>query len=157
MNKASSSDGVSTGRQPGFWVLLVVLVVVLAALYYRSFQPNQVLFSNDGPFGKIISESSKTDFKSASAVWQDQNWLGNEGVTPAPNFNMFLLMMLTPLGYAKFAAPIGLLVSGLSAWLFFQQLKLAPMARFLGRPSASTPLDSSGGARLKLILMSPSN
>ncbi len=132
MSKTSSSDGVSTGRQPGFWILLVILVAVLAAFFYRSFQPNQVLFSNDGPFGKIISESSRTDFKSAASVWQDQNWLGNEGVTPSPNFNMFLLMLLKPLLYARFAAPIGLLVLGLSAWLFFRQLRLAPIACFLG-------------------------
>ena len=33
----------------------------------------------------------------------------------------------------------------------------APNARFFGRPSASTPRDRIGGARLKLILKSPSN
>jgi hypothetical protein len=132
MNKPSASDGVSTGRQPGFPVLLVILLAVLAALFYRSFLSDQVLFSNDGPFGRVMSDSNRTDFSSAAAVWQDLNWLGNEGVTPSPNFNMFLLMLLKPLFYARFAAPIGLLVLGLSAWLFFRQLRLAPIACVLG-------------------------
>jgi hypothetical protein len=132
MNKPSSSDGVSTGRNSGFLALLALLLVVLAALFYKSFTANQVLFSNDGPLGIISSTCKVTDFRTAVGVWQDLNWLGSEDVSGSPNLSMFILMLLKPLLYAKFAAPIGLLLLGLSAWLFFRQLRLAPIACVLG-------------------------
>ena len=132
MNKPSLSDGASSGRSSGFLVLLAALLVVLAALFYKSFTANQVLFSNDGPLGIISSTCKVTDFNTAAGVWQDLNWLGSEDVSGSPNLSMFILMLLKPLLYAKFAAPIGLLLLGLSAWLFFRQLRLAPIACVLG-------------------------
>lgn len=113
-------------------MLLALLFVVLAALFYKSFSANEVLFSNDGPLGIISSECKVTDFRTAAGVWQDLNWFGSEDVSGSPNISMFILMLLKPLLYAKFAAPIGLLLLGLSAWLFFRQLRLAPIACILG-------------------------
>ena len=132
MNKTSASDGVSTGTRPGFLILLVILVVVLAALFHRSFQPNQVLFSNDGPLGAISNKSVATSVDTFGSIWSDLNWLGNEGIKRDPSMSVLIGMLLPPLGYAKFAAPIGLLILGLCAWLFFRQLRLAPLACVLG-------------------------
>ncbi len=141
MNKPSSSDDVSSARQPGFAILLLILIVALAALFYRSFLPHQVLFSNDGPLGIISSQSNVTDLSAFGAIWQDLNWLGSEGVTPSPNLSMLIVILLKPLGYACFAAPIGLLVLGLSAWLFFRQLRLAPLACVAGGLAAALNSD----------------
>ncbi len=133
MNKTSSSGGVSNGRSSGFLVLLALLLVVLAALFYKSFSANQVLFSNDGPLGIINADCNRTQLSTHASVWQDLNWFGSEGIALPPSFTAVLLWLLQPpMLYAKFAAPIGLLLLGLSAWLFFRQLRLAPIACILG-------------------------
>ena len=112
MNKPSSTDGVPSARQPGFLVLLALLLLVLAVLFNRSFTANQVLFSNDGPLGTVKAEANKMTLDKAGSVWQDLNWLGAEGISPSPNFSMAIVLLLKPLGYAKFAAPIGLPIPG---------------------------------------------
>ena len=131
----------STGKLSGFLILLTILLAIMVALFHRSFVSNQVLFSNDGPLGIISSQSNQTDLNAAGGVWQDLNWLGAEGITPAPNFSMLLIMLLKPLAYAKFAAPIGLLILGFSAWLFFRQLRLAPIACIAGGIAAALNSD----------------
>jgi hypothetical protein len=140
MNKPASSDGVPGDKCSGFLALFAVLLAVLAMLFYKSFMANQVLFSNDGPLGIISTHSNETNLKAGGGVWQDLNWLGSEGVSPSPNVSMFLVMLLRPLYYARFAAPIGLLLLGLSAWVFFRQLRLAPIACVLG--AIATALNS---------------
>ena len=153
MNKTSTSDVVSTGRQPGFLILLVILVAVLAALFHRSFQPNQVLFSNDGPLGAISNKSVDTTLDTFGSIWSDLNWLGNEGIKRDPSMSVAIGMLLKPLAYAKFAAPIGLLILGLSAWFFFRQLRLAPLACVLGGIATALNSDSFSTASWGIVVL----
>ena len=39
-----------------FWLLLLVLGGVLAALFHQSFSSGQAVFSNDGPLGVIMAK-----------------------------------------------------------------------------------------------------
>jgi hypothetical protein len=84
MNKPATSVNPSQACSGGFLILLAVLLVALAGLFHRSFEANQVLYSNDGPYGLISAKSVATTPSAFSGVWYDLNWLGNEGVTPAP-------------------------------------------------------------------------
>src|SRR5579863_6567154 len=130
MNKSSSSTG--NRALPSLLILLGILVLTLGFLFSGSFVANQVLFSNDGPLGIISSQSARTTPGTFISAWQDLNWLGNEGITPDASVTALLAMVLQPLGYAKFATAIGLLILGFCAWVFFRQLRLAPVACVLG-------------------------
>lgn len=141
MNKESSSDGVSFSKRSGFLVLLVVLIVVLAGLFHESFLPNKILYCNDGPLGAISSQSVANTFDTFGSIWSDLNWLGNEGIRRDPSISVLLGFLLTPYGYARYAAPIGLLLLGLSAWFFFRQLRLAPIACVVGGIAAALNSD----------------
>jgi hypothetical protein len=132
MNTSSSSDGGQASKHSGLLLLFVILVAVLGALFYRSFLPHQVLFSNDGPYGAMLAQDNAHPFSRFGSVWQDVNWLGNEGIKPDPSVSGLMGILLGPEAWVRFAAPIGLLLLGLSAWVFFRQLKLAPIACVLG-------------------------
>jgi hypothetical protein len=140
MNNSPTSDVESANRR-GFLVLLGILLVVLCFLFFHSFLPHEVLFSNDGPFGAISSQAATTDLQSLGGGWQDLNWFGNEYVSGFPNFNFVVAILSSPEAYARFAGPIGLLALGLSAWLFFRQLKLAPIACVWGGIAAALNSD----------------
>ena len=127
MNMSQSPSATRPASRRGFLIVLVCLLGVLALLFYRSFIPNQVIFSNDGPLGAISADEAAMP-AGFFGIWQDLNWLGNEGVSASPGFSTLMSCLLQPQGYAKFFAPIAFLVLGLSAWIFFRQLKLAPMA-----------------------------
>ena len=141
MNNLSSSSANQAGKQPGVLVLIGILVLILCVLFSRSFIRNQVLFSNDGPLGAISSQSSRTTLGTCVSVWQDLNWLGNEGITPDASLSAAFAMLMSPLNYAKFAGPLGLLVLGLCAWVFFRQLRLAPWACIIGAVAATLNSD----------------
>jgi hypothetical protein len=141
MNNVSTSPANHAAKQPGVLILVGVLVLALALLFSRSFIHNQVLFSNDGPLGAISSQSSRTTLATCVSVWQDLNWLGNEGITPDASVSALLAMVLTPLNYAKFASPIGLLILGLCAWVFFRQMRLSSWACVIGAVAATLNSD----------------
>ena len=130
MNISQSPSAAQPARRRGFLILLICLLGVLGMLFYRSFSPNQIIFSNDGPLGAISAEAGAMP-SAYFGVWQNLNWLGNEAVSAAPGFSTMMSWILKPMGYAKFFAPIAFLVLGISAWVFFRQLKLAPMACIL--------------------------
>lgn len=55
--------------------LASILIFVLALLFWKSFLPSQILFSNDGSLGTQVAAQVKTPGLFIS-VWQDLNWLG---------------------------------------------------------------------------------
>jgi hypothetical protein len=109
------------------WVGLTVLVLaaVLAALFWRSFVPGQVVFSNDGPYGAINSDAAKDCFQ---GLWQDLNWLGNESISASPTLSTLTEMAVGPLVFSKIYCPLAVFLVGLCAWVFLRQLGLAPVA-----------------------------
>ena len=109
----------------------VILAAVLAVLFWRSFLPDYVHFSNDGPLGQQNSQYCALP-AGFSGGWDDITDVGfNVGSAPI-GLSTLVLTALGPLGIAKFGVPISLFILGLGAWMFFRALKLTPLAAILG-------------------------
>jgi hypothetical protein len=117
------------------WLAVGVIAAMLVVLFWRSFLPEYVHFSNDGPLG--VQNAAWVQMPGGiTGMWVDLNYLGQSGGAYTPGITALLHVLLTPLGYAKFYAPIGLFILGLGAWTFFRQLKLSPLAAALGALAA---------------------
>ncbi|MBM3881587.1 MAG: hypothetical protein FJ387_17990 [Verrucomicrobia bacterium] len=129
-----------TPAQRGFAVALALLLVVLGGLFSRSFQPGQILFSSDGPIGANAAQAAALP-AAFTGYWQDLNWLGAYTGNASPTVTYLLLWVLGPLAFAKFYAPISLLLLGLSAWVLLRQLGFRPSVCALGALAAALNTD----------------
>ena len=125
---------------------LVLLAVILAVLFWKSFLPGYVHFSNDGPLGQQNTEWSKLP-GAFTGVWGDLNGIGNSGGSFPLGLSSLLRWALGPVGYAKFLAPFALFILGAGAGTFFRQIKLSPLAATLG--------GAGGGVELRLFCTMP--
>jgi hypothetical protein len=117
------------------WLAIGLIAVVLAVLFWRSFLPDYVHFSNDGPLG--VQNAAWVQMPGGvTGMWVDLNYLGLSGGAYTPGLTAMLHVLLTPVGYAKYYAPIALFILGLGAWALFRQLKLSPLAAMLGALAA---------------------
>jgi Bacterial membrane protein YfhO len=117
-------------------IVLLLLTAILTALFYRSFLPDYVHFSNDGPLG--AQKASWIQLPAAfTGVWVDLNDVGFGGGAWPIDINSLCRWFLGAVGYAKFFPPVTLLILGMSAWIFFRQLKLSPAACALGALAAA--------------------
>src|SRR5262245_38182405 len=112
-------------------LLTVCLVLLLAILFHQSFSESQVLFANDAPLGQLETQK-KDPVKNFRGVWIDLNWIGFTQPSALPNVSNVLYLLIGPLSFAKFYAPVALLILGLSAGLFFRQLGFGNLACILG-------------------------
>ncbi len=114
------------------WAGALVLALMLAALFHRSFAPGQVLFSNDGPLGVISVEAG--DLPGALlGYWHDINWIGEERPPALPTVSQFLGWVLgDEVLFSKFYAPIALLLLGLAGWILFRSLGFGSWACLAG-------------------------
>ena len=135
MNASTSAPAAQTNRR-GFVIIFACLAGALGILFFKSFLPGQVLYSNDGPLGAISTQAGKLP-SGFLGVWQDLNWFGAESIAAPPDFSLLVATLIGPVGYAKFFAAISLFVLGLGAWFFFRQLRLAPLACVLGGLAAA--------------------
>jgi hypothetical protein len=119
----------------GRWFALLLLFA-LATLFWKSFLPGYVHFSNDGPLAQIMSANHRVPGVLTGA-WNDLNGIGSSGGAAAPGVTSFLSGVLGPVGFSKFLAPIAMFILGLGAWAFFRQLKLSPLAAMLGGLAAA--------------------
>jgi hypothetical protein len=112
-------------------VTLASLLGLLGALFWRSFLPGTVVFSNDGPLGanSVDYAQGMTAF---TAMWGDLNSIGGNAGSAVPNLTCLLGLLAKPVLFGKFFAPYTLLIAGLGAWTFFRALKLSPLAALLG-------------------------
>ncbi len=117
---------------------IVLLAVILAVLFWKSFLPGYVHFSNDGPLGQQMVNWAKLP-EAFTGQWGDLNDIGANGGTAPMGINAFLHFrwVLGPFGCAKFLPPIALFILGLGAWTFFRQLRLSPLAATLGALAAT--------------------
>src|SRR5438309_789608 len=115
------SDAKPGPARRDLFIVLFCLLAVLGMLFHRSFNSDDVLFSNDGPLGAVKAQADY-HWKNLAGIWQDLNWLGGKQLGGFLSLNYFFFGVLGPLLYSKFIAPISLLVLGLSAWLLFRQL-----------------------------------
>lgn len=112
-----------------------LLALILGLLFYRSFIPQEVVFSNDGPLAGLVEEQNQLP-QTFRGMWTDLNSIGaNGGITP-PAISPLLRMIAGPVGYAKFFAPVALLILGMGAFFFFRRLCLRPLAATLGALAA---------------------
>ena len=119
-----------------FFSAPVLLAVVLAVLFGKSFLPNYVHFSNDGPLGQ--QNTSWVQLPAAfTGTWRDLNDIGDNAGSASLDLTSLINWTLGPVGYAKFLAPIALFILGLGAWTFFRQLKLSALAATLGALAAA--------------------
>src|SRR6185312_7271282 len=121
----------ATPSKPRAYLIPLLLVGILAILFWKSFAPDYVHFSNDGPLAQQMTEWSQ--FPGAfTGIWGDLNGIGNSGGSASPDITSIIHWILGPVGYSKFLAPIAMFILGLCAWIFFRQLKLSPLAAALG-------------------------
>jgi hypothetical protein len=115
----------------GIGTALLVLCAVLVILMYGVFIPGQILFSNDGPLGRLMEECHRLPGR-FFGCWSDLNNVGfNSGGAP-PGITFGILWLLGPVLFSKFYAMISLLILGAGAWYFFRVSRLAPAACVLG-------------------------
>ena len=115
---------------------VVLLAAVLGLLFWKSFVPGFVHFSNDGPLGTQNADWLGLPY-GLTGIWDDLNSIGFGGSAFPLNLNTMICWILGPVGYAKFLAPVALFILGLGAWIFFRQLKLTPLAATLGALAAA--------------------
>ena len=126
---AAASPGIGESTNAGRFNAL--LAGLLALLFWRSFVPRYVLFSNDAPLGIRMAEWMRLP-SGLLGRWADLNSLGFNGGSFGESLSTLILWMLGPLGSSKFLAPVILCLLGMCAWFAFQRLRLAPFAALLG-------------------------
>jgi len=116
---------------PPFILFLGSLVLVLGTLFFLSFSPSEVIFSNDNPLGAMSARWMKLP-QGFFGLWLDVNSIGlAAGALPiSPTY--FALWGMGALLFAKFFVPLAIAFVGLSAWLCFRRNGLSPVACFLG-------------------------
>ncbi len=126
----------TTTTQPGGIFFAVLLAVILAVLFGKSFLPGYVHFSNDGPLGQQSAQWLQLP-TSFTGSWDDLNDIGtNVGSVPL-GWSALIRWALGPVAFAKFFPPLALFILGLGAWTFFRQLRLSPLAAILGALAAT--------------------
>ena len=126
-----------TAKTPPAGIFFVVLlVIILAALFGKSFLPDYVHFSNDGPLGQENSQWLRLP-DCLTGAWVDLSDIGSNAGSGSLGLTSLARWTLGPVGYAKFFPPIALFVLGLGAWAFFRQLRLSPLAAALGALAAA--------------------
>ncbi len=137
MNLPFLSTERSTGWLKSFGGTALVLIVVTLFLFWDSFDPALILFSNDGPLGSISTDAIEMP-GTFSGYWHDLNWLGYEQPSASPGIYMALgLLLQKSVLYLKWCTPICLVILGLSAWFFFRTLAFRNIACTIGAVAAA--------------------
>lgn len=140
VNAASSSSGPSARTGRPLLILAGILLVVLGFLFRASFDPDQAMFANDGPFGYAHSRVYKTP-DAFFGVWNDLNWLGGDAGNLPPDFTGLMMWILSPLGWNKLYPVITIAAVGFAAALFFRELGFRRIVSVLGGTAAALNTD----------------
>jgi len=132
LKSAASSSRFS---DTGLGLTCGLLLVVVAALLWGNFVPGQTQFSNDGPLGRLMSECHRLPER-FTGCWEDLNAVGYREAGAVPNITFGLQWILGPICFSKLYAPAALMILGLGAWCFFQQIGLGRVARTIGALAA---------------------
>lgn len=104
---------------------LLCLLLPLLWLFRAGFHEPNVLFSNDGPYGMLVSQAEHVG-EAFTGYWVTMNWLGRHELEPLPGFTQAVFHLLgSPLLFAKWFAVIGLAFLGWSGWLLARRLGLS--------------------------------
>jgi hypothetical protein len=137
---ASASSPADARRSHPLLALLLILLALLLLLFHQSLAAGKILFSSDGPLGANAAAYAAMP-QAFTGMWQDLNWVGGPAGSAFPSTTYLLLWLLGPLGFAKFYAPVSILLLGLSAWVFFRQLGFKPFVCVLGGVAAALNTD----------------
>lgn len=113
--------------------VLAVMAVALIFLFRPSFQEGMVMFSNDGPLGRVAAHAVY-DETAFAGYWMDLYWLGREMPSAPFNVTLAIYHIIGPpifgldgaVNFLKFYGPLSLLLLGFSSWLFCRQLRFHP-------------------------------
>lgn len=97
---------------------MIVLGIVLLGLWIRSFAGEQMAFSNDAPLGLMSAYSDYRWGNFAGGSWVPLVWLGSPALPLQPSFTNLLYLVMGPVLFGKFMAPLSLLFLGLAAVVF---------------------------------------
>jgi hypothetical protein len=111
--------------------MVLLLFAALSVLLCGDYLPQNILFSNDGPLGRLMAQCHHLPDR-FTGCWEDLNLLGFRDWGASPTISYGLLFLLKPVWFAKLYTPIALMILGLGAWCFFRQSGLAPAACLLG-------------------------
>lgn len=123
-----------------FGSIALLLIVILGFLFRGAIAPDRTVFSNDGPLGAISAQWADLPGGFLS-IWQDLNWVGGAGPTGVPTITLGFAYLFGKLAFSKAIAPFALFLVGLGAWFCFRQMKLAPVACFVGGLAAALNMD----------------
>jgi hypothetical protein len=133
--------------RPGLKAFLscaALLAILLGFLFARAlFNPDYVVFSNDGPYGAMVSEHNQMP-GILTGIWQDLNWLGGPYPSPSIELTTLLRWAVSTLCFAKILAPYSLFVSGICAWYCFWQYGFSRLACLLAAIAAALNSDFVG-------------
>ncbi len=124
-------DGKENSNFRATRAFLFVLTAVLSLLFWKSFLPGLVHFSNDGPLGAQKASWIQLP-QGFTGMWADVNSLGGAAGAYPPDINSLIRWFLGPVGYSKFLVPITLWLEGACAWFFFRRLGFTGIASGLG-------------------------
>lgn len=123
-------------------MLLAGLVILFRAVL---FQPEQVVFSNDGPLGQMMTEQVKLP-AALTGLWADQNGLGLASAKPDLDVTTGLRLLLSPLWFAKLYPAIAAAFCGLGCWFCFRRWQFHPAVATFGAVAAAFNGDFLGTA-----------
>ena len=103
----------------GLAVMVLLLAGVLSVLLWGDYLPGKILFSNDGPLGRLMSECHRLPAR-FTGCWEDLNMLGSRDWDASPSLSYGLLFLVKPYLFSKLYVPVALLFLGLGAWCFFR-------------------------------------
>jgi hypothetical protein len=130
----------TSSRFKAFLIAVAVVAILLAIAFLRTFHPDYVVFSNDGPFGAMAATSCRLP-ATLTGVWTDLNWFGGPYPAPAPDVSTALRLLTSPLVCSKIYPAFSLLVLGLCAWMCFRLHRFAPLVCLLAAVAAALNSD----------------
>lgn len=122
----------STSNRATGWKLPCILFAGVTLISLGGvFLPGHTLFSNDGPLGAMMADCHSLPGR-FTGCWADVTGIGISAGAAPPNISFVLDWLLGPIWFSRLYAIISLFLLGLSAWWFFRQSRLHPIACVLG-------------------------
>ena len=115
----------------GWGTAALLFLAVPVVLLHGVFLPDQTLFSNDGPLGELMANCHRLPGRFLGS-WSDLDSVGFNGGSATPDISFFLQWTLGPVWFSKLYAVLSLWLLGVSAWLYFRESRLSPLACVLG-------------------------